>query len=60
MDRYKVSWRSGRTKGAIGVFYPGSVVVEAESPDDAILKAYETHEHLLFAKAQKIEESEDA
>lgn len=60
MDRYKVSWRFGRTKGAIGKSYPGSVIVEAESPENAIFRAYETHEHLLFTKAQKIEESNDA
>ena len=47
MKLYKVTWKSGRTAGAIGIFYPDSVVVEAENPDAAILEAYKTHEHLL-------------
>ena len=45
---YNVSWKSGRKVGAIGIFYPGGVTVAAETPEEAILKAYETHDHLMF------------
>ena len=45
---YEVSWKRGRKVGAIGIFYPGSVTVAAETPEAALLKAYETHEHLMF------------
>jgi len=48
MKTYKVSWQKGRLIGAQGIFYPGSVVVQAENKTDAHLKAYETHEHLMF------------
>ena len=45
---YEVSWKRGRKVGAIGIFYPGSVTVAAETPEAALLKAYETYEHLMF------------
>jgi hypothetical protein len=45
---YNVSWKSGRKVGAIGISYSGGVTVAAETPEKAILKAYETHEHLMF------------
>jgi len=45
---YNVSWKSGRKVGATGIFYPGGVTVAAETPEEAILKAYETHDHLMF------------
>ena len=35
-----------RRKGAIGVTYHDILQVEAESPRLALLKAYDTHEHL--------------
>tara|TARA_R100000315_G_C5221070_1_gene132906 strand:- start:474 stop:650 length:177 start_codon:yes stop_codon:yes gene_type:complete len=53
-DHYRVSWQKGRRIGAEGILYPDSVVVQAASEEEAILKAYETHEHLCFAKAEKI------
>ena len=46
LKTYRVSWEKGRKVGAPGSFYGGSVTVEAESPEAARLKAYETHEHL--------------
>ena len=51
---YRVSWEHGRKRGAIGVFYPDSVVVEAENKELALLKAYDTHEHLMFTQVEKI------
>jgi len=36
----------GRQVGAIGIFSNFTVKVYAETPKDAILKVYETHEHL--------------
>ena len=52
--RYRVSWKKGRTAGALGVFYPDSVTVEAETPEEARLKAYETHEHLMFVTVEEV------
>ena len=54
MKTYKVSWKKGRTAGALGVFYPDSVTVEAETPEEARLKAYETHEHLMFVTVEEV------
>ena len=48
MKNYNVSWKQGRKVGAIGIFYPDSVNVAAETPEEALLKAYETHEHLMM------------
>ena len=45
---YEVRWSKGRKIGAIGIFYPDSVSVTAYTPEDALRKAYETHEHLMF------------
>ena len=56
---YKVSWSAGRTLGAIGIFYPDSVTVTAETPDGAIRKAYETHEHLMFVTVTEIGANND-
>lgn len=36
----------GRTKGAIGIFTPCRLVLEADSADAALLKLYDTHEPL--------------
>ena len=52
--RYRVSWKKGRKAGALGVFYPDSVTVEAETPEAARLKAYETHEHLMFVTIEEV------
>lgn len=43
MNQYVANFR-GRTKGAIGIFYPLRVVVKANSLEEAKLKLYETHE----------------
>ena len=45
---YTVSWSKGRKIGAVGIFYPDWVSVTADTPEDALRKAYETHEHLMF------------
>ena len=52
MKNYNVSWKHGRKVGAIGIFYPDSVNVAAEPPEEARLKAYETHEHLMMVTVQ--------
>ncbi len=52
--KYRVSWRQGRKAGAIGIFYPDSVEVEAEDPAHAIHKAYETHEHLVGVHVEDV------
>tara|TARA_R100001244_G_scaffold63070_1_gene52413 strand:- start:636 stop:833 length:198 start_codon:yes stop_codon:yes gene_type:complete len=53
---YKVSWERGRKVGAIGIFYPDSVTVMAETPEEALRKAYETHEHLKWPTVTEQEE----
>ena len=58
MKTYKVSWQKGRRAGAIGIFYPGSVVVKAENEKAAHLKAYDTHDHLLFVTVTEMDESD--
>ena len=57
MKTYRVSWQKGRRAGAIGIFYPGSVVVQAENERAAHLKAYDTHEHLMHATVTEMDES---
>ena len=57
MKTYRVSWRQGRRAGAIGIFYPDSVVVQAENEEAAHLKAYDTHEHLMFVTVTELDES---
>ena len=56
MKTYRVSWRKGRRVGAIGIDYPGSVIVQANSPWDAHMKAYDTHEHLMFVDVTEVDE----
>ena len=58
MKTYRVSWKKGRPIGAIGIDYPGSVIVKATSPYDAHMKAYETHEHLMFVHITEIMDQE--
>ena len=53
---YIVSWMKGREVGAIGIFYPGHVQVSAASLEDALLEAYETHDHLMFVKAWLVDD----
>ena len=57
MKTYRVSWRQGRRAGAIGIFYPDSVVVQAENEKAAHLKAYDTHEHLMHVTVTEMDES---
>ena len=57
---YDVSWKRGRKVGAIGVFYPGGVTVAAETPEEALLKAYKTHEHLMFITVSETELENDS
>jgi len=45
MKKFKCSF-TGRTKNAIGIFYPITIIVEAENKEKANLKIYDTHEHL--------------
>ena len=57
MKTYRVSWQQGRRAGAQGRFYPDSVVVQAENEKAAHLKAYDTHEHLMFVTVTELDES---
>ena len=57
MKTYKVSWQKGRLIGAQGIFYPDSVVVQAENERAAHLKAYDTHEHLMHVNVTEIDKS---
>ncbi len=57
MKTYRVSWQKGRRIGAIGRSYPDSVIVEANSPYDAHMKAYDTHEHLMFVDVEEMDEN---
>jgi hypothetical protein len=45
----------GRTVGAIGIRYPVSITVEAESENEAKLKAYDTHEHISDFRVTPVE-----
>ena len=56
MKTYRVSWRKGRRIGAIGIDYPDSVIVQANSHRDAHMKVYDTHEHLMFVYVTELEE----
>ena len=58
MKTYRVSWRRGRRAGAQGIFYPDSVVVQAENEKAAHLKANDTHEHLMFVTVTEMDESD--
>ena len=56
MKTYRVSWQKGRRAGAIGIFYPDSVVVQAENERAAHLKAYDTHDHLMHVTVTEMDE----
>lgn len=51
--KYKLTF-GGRKKGAIGISGVCTVVVEAFHPDDAWLKAYDTHEHIYPLSIQQL------
>mgnify|MGYP003115581635 FL=1 len=57
MKTYRVSWKKGRRVGAIGIFYPDSVIVEANSPEEAHMKAYDTHDHLMLVDVEEVDEN---
>ncbi len=59
MKTYRVSWQKGRRAGAQGIFYPDSVVVQAENEKAAHLKAYDTHEHLMFVDITEMDEKHE-
>lgn len=52
--KYRVTF-SGRTRGAIGIFHQCSITVEAMDEEGAILKAYETHDHIHFPKVTEVQ-----
>jgi len=56
MKTFRVSWKQGRYAGAQGILYPDSVVVQAENEKAAHLKAYDTHEHLMFVTVTEMKE----
>ena len=56
MKTFRVSWKQGRCAGAQGILYPDSVVVQAENEKAAHLKAYDTHEHLMFVTVTEMKE----
>jgi hypothetical protein len=55
MRTYRVAWESGRERNAIGIFYPGSVTVQALDPHDALMQAYKTHDHIQRYTITEIE-----
>ncbi len=53
MPRYRCVFH-GRKLGAIGVFGFHVVELDAEDPESARLKCYETHEHISNFKAIEV------
>lgn len=45
MKKFQIKF-IGRTKGAIGIVYPIVVTVEAEDKQQALLKLYDSYEHI--------------
>lgn len=43
--KYRVTF-TGRKVGAIGIFQAFTVEVEANNAKDALMKVYDTHEHI--------------
>ena len=56
LKRYRVSSMQCRTVGSIGVMGSGSVVVEAESPEAALLAAYDHIEHISSPIIKEIQD----
>lgn len=58
MTTYHISFR-GREKGALGIYSNYAQTVEANTEEEAILKLYDTHEHIevlsikILSKTQK-------
>ena len=53
MPKYLVSF-TGRTRGAIGIVYPITLTIEANTPEDAKRKVYDTHDPYLSPTATEI------
>ena len=53
MKTYLVNF-TGRKAGAIGVMRPCAVKVRAESPNDAHMRIYDTHEHITGVRVDEI------
>ncbi len=51
--RYEVRFQ-GRKAGALGITYPCRVFVEAESADEARLRAYDAHEHISNVQVREL------
>lgn len=45
MPHFRIRF-TGRTKGAIGIFYPITAYREAADPDAAVLALYDAYEHI--------------
>lgn len=56
--KYRVTFK-GRKAGAIGIFYPISIVVEADDPEAAKLKAYDEHEHCHGMVCKPVPDTEE-
>ena len=52
MTTYTVKF-TGRTNGAIGIFYPITETVQAENEEAAKLKLYEKYEHITNIQIKK-------
>lgn len=46
---------TGRTVGAIGVFYPITTTVDGDNEDDARLRLYDRFDHIMGLKLTPIE-----
>jgi hypothetical protein len=44
----------GRTKGALGLTYPCTATVQAKDEKEALVKLYDTHEHIFGAKFKEV------
>lgn len=55
MKKFKLSFR-GRQVGAIGIMQGFSVEIEAEDERAAVLKLYDTHEHIMGLRIRVVPE----
>jgi len=58
MGKYLLKF-NGRKVGAIGVFGDFKLIVNADNEKEAILKAYDTHEHLTRLTVSPMKEHKD-